>query len=161
MSYRHILISVALLAAATIAIAWASEIFGGLAPCALCLQQRLPYYVAVPILWIMVMVGQRGAAYPWLIALVGGVFLISAGLAGYHAGVEYGWWAGPDTCGGGGGLPSSTAALAEALKSAKVVRCDEAAFSLFGISMAGYNFLMSLLLAGLCGAGFRAARQAT
>ena len=149
-----------MLAVATISLAWASEIFGGLPPCALCLQQRLPYYVAVPVLVMMVLAGQRLSATPWLIAAVGGVFLMSAWLAGYHAGVEYGWWTGPDTCGGGSGLPSSTAALAEALKSAKVVRCDEAAFSLFGISMAGYNFLMSLLLAGLCGAGFRAAQTA-
>ena len=157
MSYRQILLSVTLLAVATISLAWASEIFGGLAPCALCLQQRLPYYVAVPILLAMAWAGQRLTS-PWLIAGVGVVFLVSAGLAGYHAGVEYAWWAGPDTCGGGGGLPSSTAALAEALKGAKVVRCDEAAFRLFGISMAGYNVLMSLLLVGLCGYGFRAAR---
>jgi disulfide bond formation protein DsbB len=155
-SYRQILWLVTLAATAIIATALASEIFGGLVPCALCLQQRIPYYIAVPVLVLMLLANDK--APPALLGLVGLVFAVGAGLAGYHAGVEYGWWAGPAACGAGANLPSSLAELNEALKTAKVVRCDEAAFSLFGLSMAGYNFIASLVLSGLCVAGLRARR---
>lgn len=93
-----------------------------------------------------------------LLALIGLIFLIGAGLAGYHVGVEYKWWAGPSGCGGGTGLADNTEALLQALQNEKIVRCDEVAFTLFGLSMAGYNFLASLGLAALSGLGYAAAR---
>ncbi len=147
-------------ATAIIGTALASEIFGGLVPCALCLQQRWPYYIAIPLLLVCGLArGSAPASSAPLLALAGLVFLIGAGLAAYHAGVEYQWWAGPSGCGGGTGLADNTQALLQALQSEKVVRCDEAAFTLFGLSMAGYNFLASLALAALSGLGYAAARN--
>ncbi len=147
-------------ATAVIATALASEIFGGLVPCALCLQQRWPYYIAIPILIVCGLArGSAQASSAPLLALVGLIFLVGAGLAAYHAGVEYKWWAGPSGCGGGTSLADNTRALLQALQNEKVVRCDEAAFTLFGLSMAGYNFLASLALAALSGLGYLAARN--
>jgi disulfide bond formation protein DsbB len=83
------------------------------------------------------------------------VFLFSAGLGVYHAGIEYGFWAGPATCGGGGAMASSPQALLLALESQTLVRCDAPAWSLFGISLAGYNALASLALAALAFGGLR------
>ena len=147
-------------ATAVIATALASEIFGGLVPCALCLQQRWPYYIAIPILIVCGLArGSAPASSAPLLALVGLIFLVGAGLAAYHAGVEYKWWAGPSGCGGGTSLADNTRALLQALQNEKVVRCDEAAFTLFGLYMAGYNFLASLALAALSGLGYLAARN--
>ena len=147
-------------ATAVIATALASEIFGGLVPCALCLQQRWPYYIAIPILIVCGLArGSAPASSAPLLALVGLIFLVGAGLGAYHAGVEYKWWAGPSGCGGGTSLADNTRALLQALQNEKVVRCDEAAFTLFRLSMAGYNFLASLALAALSGLGYLAARN--
>jgi disulfide bond formation protein DsbB len=147
-------------ATAVIATALASEIFGGLVPCALCLQQRWPYYIAIPILIGCGLArGSAPASSAPLLALVGLIFLVGAGLGAYHAGIEYKWWAGPSGCGGGTSLADNTRALLQALQNEKVVRCDEAAFTLFGLSMAGYNFLASLALAALSGLGYLAARN--
>lgn len=136
------------LAFATIATALASEIFGGLMPCALCLKQRVPYYLALPLLALAYFYAPKNAlAAHGLLRTIGVVFLIGAGLGIYHAGIEYGSWAGPATCGGGGGLASSTDALFKALESNSMVRCDAPAWTLFGISLAGYNALASLAIA--------------
>ena len=146
-------------ATAVIATALASEIFGGLVPCDLCLQQRWPYYIAIPLLVICRLArGSMPTSSAPLLALIGLIFLIGAGLAGYHVGVEYKWWAGPSGCGGGTGLADNTEALLQALQNEKIVRCDEVAFTLFGLSMAGYNFLASLGLAALSGLGYAAGR---
>ena len=129
----------------------ASEIFAGLTPCALCLKQRAPYYLSLPLLALAYFytpyakLASRG-----LLMTVGLVFLASAGLGIYHAGIEYGFWAGPATCGGGGAMASSPEALLAALENQSIVRCDAPAWTLFGISLAGYNALASLALAALC-----------
>lgn len=131
-----------------IATALASEIYGGLIPCALCLKQRVPYYVALPLLALaFVYAPHGGQAARGLLVTVGVIFLIGAGLGVYHAGIEYGSWDGPATCGGGGALAPSTDALFQALQTKSIVRCDAPAWTLFGISLAGYNALASLALA--------------
>lgn len=133
-----------------IATALASEIYGGLIPCALCLKQRVPYYLALPLLTIAFAYAPKGhLAAHGLMRTVGVIFLFGAGLGIYHAGIEYGMWAGPATCGGGGGLANSTEALFKALESNSMVRCDAPAWTLFGISLAGYNSILSLIIAGL------------
>ena len=134
----------------TISAALASEYWGGLLPCALCLKQRWAYYLAVPLLAIAYFYApQSRAATQGLLHTIGIVFLAGAGLAFYHAGIEYGFWAGPASCGGGGSQAMDTDALFAALESSKMVRCDAPAFTLFGVSLAGYNMLISLGLAGL------------
>ena len=142
-SYRQILWLVTLAATAIIATALASEIFGGLVPCALCLQQRIPYYIAVPVLVLMLLANDK--APPALLGLVGLVFAVGAGLAGYHAGVEYGWWEGLSAC--SNPVATGSADPLEAVFAAPLVRCDEVQWSLFSISLAGWNFLISTVSA--------------
>ena len=143
---------ITLAGAGILAIALASEFWGGLTPCALCLQQRWPYYIALP-LAALIWLGAHHApiALRGLLVPVGAIFALGAALGFYHAGVEYALWAGPSGCGGefagGSGGFETTAELLNAMARAKPVTCDKAAFTLFGISMAGYSFLASSCLA--------------
>ena len=138
--------------AAMLAAAHAFERFGGLSPCTLCYYQRDVY-------WWALGAGMIGFALmylrqPWLSRAADGVlalvFLVGAGIAAYHAGAEWKWWPGPTTCAGGAG--TLTAAGMDAfLNGAKFAppRCDEAAWRMLGLSMAGWNVLISLGLVGL------------
>src|ERR1700681_2295470 len=88
--------------AASIAVAGGAlllQYVGGLQPCELCLAERWPYYVAIPVAAVALAAGARGA--PWGVGLLALIFLGSAGLAGYHVGVEQHWIAGPAACTGG------------------------------------------------------------
>lgn len=137
-------------AAATILGALFFEHVLGYAPCALCLEQRWPYYAALPLTALALVVSREanlGEWPEWLMGLVGLVWLLSAGLALRHMGVEWGWWEGPAGCGGGAGLPASVNDLGTALTATRVVPCDEPAWTFLGLSLAGYNFLISLALA--------------
>ena len=139
-----------LVALLVISTALMSEIWGGLLPCALCLKQRLAYYVGLPLLVLAFWHAPRAPlAAHGLLLTIGILFVANAMLGFYHAGIEYGWWLGPASCGGGGAQALDTNALFEALQSSSMVRCDAPAFTLFGISLAGYNLLASLVLAGL------------
>jgi disulfide bond formation protein DsbB len=144
--------------AAMLAIAHAFESFGGLAPCALCLRQREVYWVAGALaLALMILVrlpggGRLRQASGWLLALA---FLIGAGVAAYHAGVEWKFWPGPTTCSGAGGASGVDAAAMSALLEGAKIRppaCDKAAWVFLGLSMAGWNALASLAFAGLSAA---------
>lgn len=134
-----------------LAVAHAFEHFGGLSPCTLCYYQRDVYWAALG-------AGLIGFALmylrqPWLSraadAILALVFLIGAGVAAYHAGAEWKWWPGPTTCSGGGTVDA--AGLKAFLDGAKFAppRCDEAAWRMLGLSMAGWNVLISLGLVGL------------
>lgn len=128
--------------------ALASQHLGGLAPCALCHYQRWPY-VAVIIASLAALVFPRGiAARRVLVGLCGIVFMAGASIAFYHVGVEQGWFQGPAACGGGATAATTVEELRRQLLAAPIVRCDEVAWSMFGISMAGYNVIASVLLAG-------------
>ena len=140
---------------ATIAGAWGSQIFGGLVPCELCLEQRLPYYWGLPVLALVLLAWSRLPRLAWYIGLAVAALLFVWGtyLATYHAGVEWGFWPGPTECTGSAvdfGAPGN---LLENLKTAKVVRCDEVQWSFLGLSLAGYNALISALMAALAGWG--------
>ena len=124
----------------------------GYAPCALCLEQRWPYYVAIPLTALALVVSREanlGEWPEWLMAAIGAIWLVSAGLALRHMGVEWGWWQGPAACGGGGALSGSVDDLGAALAGARVVPCDVPAWTFLGLSLAGYNFLISLGLAAV------------
>ena len=148
--------------AAMLAIAHAFERFGGLQPCTLCFYQRDVY-------WTALAVGIAGFALsymrPWIgrgaaIVLIL-VFLTGAGIAAYHAGAEWKWWPGPTTCSGGGNSHVGAADLSAFLNGAKYAapRCDEAQWRMLGLSMAGWNVLCSLGLAGISlAAAFRKER---
>ena len=138
--------------------ALAFQYIGGLAPCELCILQRWPY-VATIVLGLAGFLAagskQTGAARA-VIALCGVVFLIGAGIAAYHVGVEQKWWQGPSTCTGLSNFSGGLNDLLKRIQNAPVVRCDEIAWSLFGISMAGYNFILSLILTGICALSLKA-----
>jgi len=143
-------LAVAALGFATIAGAWFFQLVIGLPPCPLCLEQRYAYYFAIP-LALLVLVGlSHGASRKTLVAALAVIALMmlwNAGLGAYHAGVEWKFWQGPQDCSGGGLSDLGTAGgLLEQLKSIRVVRCDEIPWSFLGISLAGYNALISLLL---------------
>ncbi|WP_422027038.1 disulfide bond formation protein B [Pyruvatibacter mobilis] len=126
----------------------------GYVPCALCLEQRWPYYIALPIIlaaWFVSREANLGRWPTWLMALVGVIFVVSAILGLRHAGVEWGWWEGPADCGGGAGAMSGSIADLNAALSGNttIVPCDKAAWRFLGISLAGYNFLISLALAAV------------
>ncbi len=150
--------AVILVGAAAILGAWGFQL-AGYVPCPLCLQQRIPYYFGVPIAFVAFFMARRmpGSALPRvLIGIVGLLFLAGAGLAAYHAGVEWKFWAGPADCAASTARAVTTGNLLESLNDAVLVRCDEAAWRLFGISLAGWNFVISLPLAIISlGAAFR------
>ncbi|MGI9482741.1 MAG: disulfide bond formation protein B [Hyphomicrobiales bacterium] len=137
-----------LMTAGTLIGAWGFQYLGGYEPCALCYRQRVPYYFAVPaaavLLWVCHLLARERIVRFGLIALAL-VMLISAGLGGHHAGVEWGWWQGPDACAGGAGL--STGSVLPDLDNARVVSCTEVQWRMFGLSFAGWNAVISLLAA--------------
>lgn len=116
--------------------AYVGEYGFGLYPCEMCWWQRYPHFAAVAL---------AGAAFilppsRLLVALAALAIAVSGAIGAFHVGVEYGWWEGVTAC--------STVASAggdplEAIMNAPLVRCDTAPWSLFGVSLAGWNFLFS------------------
>lgn len=122
--------------------AFAFQHIGGLAPCALCLWQRWPHAAAV-------VLGALGMVTP--AAGVAGLGALAAGTSGglgvYHTGVERGWWEGPSTCSGAGGLSGlSGADLLSTEGAVDIVRCTDVAWEMLGLSMASWNALASFAL---------------
>jgi disulfide bond formation protein DsbB len=144
------------LAAATIAVVGAATILGalifqygvGLQPCPLCLEQRLPYYLTIPLAVLVAVAARRQVPRR---VLVGGLLVIAVVLLWgvylgiYHAGVEWHWWAGPQDC-SGAGFSTRGGGLLQQMQTARVVRCDEAAWRFLGLSLAGWNVLIALTL---------------
>jgi disulfide bond formation protein DsbB len=125
--------------------AFAFQYIGGLAPCQLCLWQRWPHAAAILIGVLALATGWRGLL--WLGALAA---LTTAGIGVFHVGVEQGWWEGLATCTAGSISGLSTADLLNpAADVATPVRCDAIAWQLLGISMAGWNVIVSLGLAAV------------
>lgn len=121
---------------ALIAGAYVSQYGFGLFPCEMCMWQRWPHFAAIGFALVGVVFPPRNV---W-IGLAAASMLVSGLIGGFHAGVEYGWWEGITTC--------ATASLGsgdplEAIMNAPVIRCDVAPWTLLGISLAGYNFLVS------------------
>jgi disulfide bond formation protein DsbB len=145
--------AIALVSALSLAGALGIEHIGGIRPCPLCLDQRIAYYAAVPLALIAAWLAGRVplAARVLLVVLALG-FVANAGLGVYHAGIEWGWWPGPDACSGMAPLAGSPAEMLESLNQPSVVRCDAAALRILGISLAGYSALVSAALAVLAAA---------
>ncbi|HEY3910794.1 MAG TPA: disulfide bond formation protein B [Stellaceae bacterium] len=126
-----------------------AQYWGGLAPCELCLKERWPWAVAIVIAIVATLTGSR-AALPWVALLLAVVFAISTALAFYHVGVEKHWFAGPSACTAEAGTPTTLAQLEAQLRHQQPVRCDDPAWSLFGVSLAGWNLVGSLAMTGIC-----------
>ncbi|HEY8333178.1 MAG TPA: disulfide bond formation protein B [Tardiphaga sp.] len=149
-------LALVIVAAATLAGAWFFQLVLGIVPCPLCLEQRYAYYLAVPLAALVAIAAARDAPRA---VLIGGLLLLAlaalgnAGLGAYHAGVEWGWWQGPTDCTGPVGNLGSAGSLLERLNTVKVIRCDEVQWRFLGLSLAGYNVLISLLMAAIAGWG--------
>lgn len=154
---RAVALLIALAAVATIGGALVFQHGFGLQPCKLCLQQRIPYYVATPLALGVALVARHRLLARVGLVLLGVVFLVSAGLGAYHSGVEWGWFPGPNDCGGAAAPVSlSVGDFLRDLDRTRVVSCTDAAWRFLGLSLAGWNALISLGLAGLAFAGARA-----
>jgi disulfide bond formation protein DsbB len=140
---------------ATILGAWYFQYVLGFAPCPLCLEQRVPYYIVIPLSLLLAIATIARAPRPLIIVgflAIIAAMLCSAALGGYHAGVEWRSWPGPTDC--SGPMSDFTAKpLLDQLRTMRIVRCDEAAWRFLGLSLAGYNALISLALAGMAALG--------
>ena len=156
-------LAITLIAAATLAGAWFFQLVLQILPCPLCLEQRYAYYLAVPLGALVAFAALRAAPRPLLLAglaILGLAALANAWLGTYHAGVEWGLWQGPTDCTGPVGNLGSAGNLLERLDTVKVVRCDEVQFRFLGISLAGYNVLISLAMAAIAAWGLVSAKRA-
>lgn len=136
--------------------AYGFETLGGLAPCQLCYYQRIPYFTAVILCAAAWFRPGLARAVSALLALN---YMTGAGLGVYHAGVEWKWWQGPASCTVMDGADLTVEELMAQILAAPVVRCDEIPWSLFGISLAGYNALISAGLTGLSAYAFMPGRK--
>jgi disulfide bond formation protein DsbB len=155
-------LAIAIIAAATLAGAWFFQLVLDIRPCPLCLEQRYAYYLALPLAAFLAWFAAQGA--PRHVLMAGFVILLVATLAnawlgGYHAGVEWKFWPGPADCSGPLVDFGKAGNLLEQLDKVKVVRCDEVQWRFLGLSLAGYNVLISLLMAALALWGFVAASK--
>ena len=149
-------LAITALAAATLAGAWYFQLVLDIRPCPLCLEQRYAYYLAIPLGALVAFAAAKDA--PRAVLLAGLVILALAAfgnavLGTYHAGVEWKFWQGPADCTGPVGNLGSAGNLLERLDTEKVVLCDEVQWSFLGLSLAGYNVLISLLMAAIAAWG--------
>lgn len=127
-----------LLPAALLGGAYASQIWGGLFPCEMCWWQRYPHFAALAFALLALFAVKRTG-----MVTLAALCLIASGLiGGFHAGVEYGWWEGLTSC--TSTIKGTGEDLLKSIMNAPIVRCDVAPWNLFGISLAGYNFLISI-----------------
>ena len=149
-------LAVAVIAAATLAGAWFFQLVLDIRPCPLCLEQRYAYYLAVPLCALVAFAALRGTPRPVLLVglgLLALAALANAWLGTYHAGVEWKFWQGPTDCTGPVVNLGNAGSLLERLDTVKVIRCDEVQWRFLGLSLAGYNALISLLMAALAAWG--------
>ncbi|MCW5747567.1 MAG: disulfide bond formation protein B [Alphaproteobacteria bacterium] len=123
------------------------QYLGGLPPCTLCYWQRYGHVAVLVLAWLALVPTGRPVRLA-LLALVGVALLATAGIAVYHAGVEWKWWAGPAACTASSSVGKTVEELRRMLMGTKMVRCDEIPWSLFGLSMAGWNAVLSAALGG-------------
>ena len=121
--------------------AYASQYVGGLHPCEMCWWQRYPHFAAIPLALAAYALRRRPCVSALFAGLAGVAIATSGGIGLFHAGVEYGWWKGLTACStspAGGG-----ADILNQIMAAPITRCDVAPWTLLGISLAGYNALLS------------------
>ena len=146
-------VTIAVVGSATILGAWFFQFVLGYKPCPLCLEQRYVYYFGIP-LAVLILLGEgvnssRKVLVGALVVIAIGM-LWNTGLSTYHAGIEWKWWQGPTDC---SGTLEHITAPGSILDTIKPVRCDEAAWRFLGLSLAGYDALISLALAAVAAWG--------
>ena len=142
-------------ATATVLGAWAFQ-YAGYAPCELCLKQRIPYYIGIPVALLTLIVASRHRLGSHRAARFGFgaltlIFIASALFGAYHAGVEWGFWPGPADCTGTLEKAGSMDDFMKQLQTTKVVRCDAVAIRILGLSLAGWNAVISAVMALVAG----------
>jgi disulfide bond formation protein DsbB len=149
-------LAITAIAAATLAGAWFFQLVLDIRPCPLCLEQRYAYYLAVPLGALVALAAAKHAPRAVLVAglaLLALAAFANAYLGGYHAGVEWGFWPGPAECSGPVLDLGRAGSLFDNLDKVKVIRCDEVQWRFLGLSLAGYNVLISLAMAALAAWG--------
>jgi disulfide bond formation protein DsbB len=149
-------LAITAVAAATLAGAWFFQLALDIRPCPLCLEQRYAYYLAIPLGALVAFAAARGAPRAVLVAglaILAAAALGNTWLGAYHAGVEWHFWQGPTDCTGEIGNLGSAGNLLQRLDTVKVIRCDEVQWRFLGLSLAGYNVLISLLMATIAAWG--------
>jgi len=149
-------LAICAIALATIAGAWFFQLVLDIKPCPMCLEQRYAYYLAIPLAAVVAFGAAKGAGRALLVAGFAVLFcatLFNAAFGVFHAGVEWGWWPGPTECTGSAVDFGDPGKLLESLNAVKIVRCDEVQWRFLGLSLAGYNALISALMAALSGLG--------
>jgi disulfide bond formation protein DsbB len=145
--------------AAVVGSALGFEHIGGYIPCALCLEQRIPYYIGAPLMLVAAILSKAGGpswAVRGLLAIGGLLMLYGLALGIYHSGVEWHWWEGPASCAtSADAVTTDAGSLLGDLSSKKPPSCDAAALRVLGLSFAGWNVLASAALAAIA---FRGAR---
>ncbi len=121
----------------------------GLYPCELCLYQRIPWLLLIGVCSFGIIYKRRLHLVNILIIMATITLMISAALAIFHVGVEQHWWQGLSSCSTNSVMPNKLADLKAAIMAAPVIKCDDIAWSLFGISMAGYNAIISIISSGI------------
>ena len=144
---------IATIALATIGLAWMFQIMGH-TPCELCLKERIPYYVGIPVAVVTAVAALRSgslgvAGHAVLIV----TFVVGAALGLYHAGVEWHFWAGPSQCSGAVTAAPKVVDFLQQLNHVAVTRCDEVSMRVFGLSLAVWNVIISIGLIGLANLG--------
>lgn len=149
--HKRVIFIAAFLMALVVGSALAFEIIGGYIPCALCLEQRTPYYTAIPILLIAGIAAMFTGPAVWIRALIflaGLAMVFGTYLGVFHSGVEWGWWPGPTDCTTVvDGLSTNASNLLGDLNAKKPPSCDKAALRILGLSFAGWNVIASAFLA--------------
>lgn len=152
---------VAAVGALTIATVYYFQYVMLLAPCPLCLEQRVAFYISIPLAVLLLLGANHGASRKVLLLgflAIAVAMLWNTGLSAFHAGVEWKWWQGPTDCSGPIDKFGAAAGMLNQLQRVSIVRCDEAAWRLFGISMAGYDVFVSFGLAVVALWGARGTR---
>ena len=140
--------------AATVGGALAFQHIGGFIPCKLCLGQRTPYYIGVPLMALALLSAVlKGPAVLTRGLLLAGAALMAWGayLGGFHSGVEWGWWAGPTDCGAVSApqAGNGTGGILDQIDAFVPPSCDQAAGRFLGLSFAGWNVIASVILLGV------------
>lgn len=146
--------------AVTVGGALAFQYVGGYIPCALCLLQRDPYYYGIPVGILAIVVSAIGlpaSVTRALLVVVGVMMLVGAGMGVYHSGVEWAFWEGPASCGGGAGVTTNAGSLLSDLNTVHGPSCTEAALRVAGLSFAGWNVIASVILAAIAFLGAKKA----
>jgi disulfide bond formation protein DsbB len=145
-------LAITAIAAMTLAGAWFFQLVLDIRPCPLCLEQRYAYYISVPLAAMILLGISVGSSHKVLmlaLLAIAAAMLWNAGLGTYHSGVEWHWWPGPQDCSGATPNFSAGGSLLDQINRTRVIRCDEAAWRFLGLSLAGYNVLVSLVIAAI------------